>query len=116
VSPLNTRNFLSNLFHSNLPDAVFFSKRALRLFGISLAVGFICQLSGCAEGPLWRAGQYNPWVRSQWAEEEKIADTLFTRKRRMENVVAQATNASIDVQEEAALANLGRNPRQSIEG
>ncbi len=65
---------------------------------------FVCHLSGCAEGPFWRAGQFNPWVRSQWAEEEKIADTLFTRKRRMENVVAQATNASIDVQEEAARA------------
>lgn len=69
-----------------------------------LAIGLIYPLSGCAEGPLWRAGHYNPWVRSQWAEEEKIADTLFTRKRRMENVVAQSTNASINVQEEAALA------------
>jgi len=80
------------------------SNRTLRLLGIFIMVGVVYQLSGCAEGPLWRAGQYNPWVRSQWAEEEKIADTLFTRKRRMENVVAQATNGSIDVQEEAALA------------
>jgi len=104
VNPLNTRNFLSNLLPSNLSQAAALSKRALRLVGIFLIVGLFHQLSGCAEGPLWRAGQYNPWVRSQWAEEEKIADTLFARKRRMENVVAQATNASIDVQEEAALA------------
>jgi hypothetical protein len=104
VSPLNTRKFLSNLLPLNLPKAAASSKGALRLVGVLLMVGLIYQLSGCAEGPLWRAGQYNPWVRSQWAEEEKIADTLFTRKRRMENVVAQATNASIDVQEEAALA------------
>jgi hypothetical protein len=98
------RKFLSNFLSSNLSDAAISYKRVLRLLGICLAVGLIHQLSGCAEGPLWRAGKYNPWVRSQWAEEEKIADTLFTRKRRMENVVAQATNASIDVQEQAALA------------
>ena len=104
VNPLNTRKFLSNLLPSNLPKAAASSKRALRLVGFCLIVGLIYQLSGCAEGPLWRTGQYNPWVRSKWAEEEKIADTLFTRKRRMETVVAQATNASIDVQEEAALA------------
>jgi len=71
---------------------------------VLLMIGLIYQFSGCAEGPLWRTGQYSPWVRNKWAEEEKIADTLFTRKRRMESVVAQATNSSIDVQEEAALA------------
>jgi len=104
VNPLNTRNFLSNLGLSNLSKAAAFSKRAVRLIVVILTVGVIYQFSGCAEGPLWRTGQYSPWVRNKWAEEEKIADTLFTRKRRMENVVAQAANSSIDVQEEAALA------------
>ena len=33
-----------------------------------------------------------------------MADTLFTRKRRMESVVAQAVNGPIGVQEDAALA------------
>ena len=71
---------------------------------ILLMSAVVYQFSGCAEGPLWRSGQYAPWVRSRWAEEELIADTLFTRKRRMENVVAQAANGPINVQEEAALA------------
>jgi len=104
VIPLNTRNFLSNLLLSNLLRAAASSKKTLRLVAVFLMVGLIYQLSGCAEGPLWRTGKYSPWVRNQWAEEEKIADTLFTRKRRMENVVAQATNAPINVQEDAALA------------
>ncbi len=99
VCPLNTRSF-----SSKVTTALNSSRRLLRCLMLVLVIGFLYQLSGCAEGPLWRAGRYNPWVRSQWAEEEKIADTLFTRKRRMEQVVAQATNASIDVQEEAALA------------
>lgn len=77
---------------------------SLRVCFVLLTTVVLYQIVGCAEGPLWRSGQYNPWVRNQWAEEEKIADTLFTRKRRMESVVAQAANASIDVQEEAALA------------
>ena len=62
------------------------------------------QFSGCSEGPLWRTGKYSPWVRDKWAQEEKIADTLFSRKNRMERVVANAINGPIDVQEEAALA------------
>ena len=76
----------------------------VRLLLLLVAVVFIQQFAGCSEGPLWRTGKYNPWVRDKWAEEEKIADTLFSRKSRMENVVRNAVNGPIDVQEEAALA------------
>ena len=50
----------------------------------------------------WRTGKYAPWVRQQWAEEEKIADTLFARKDRMTNSVAAVINGSIDQQQEVA--------------
>lgn len=76
----------------------------LRYLLILLTLLSIHTFLGCAEGPLWRSGKYNPWVRTRWSEEEKIADTLFARKRRMENVVAQASNGPIDVQEDAARA------------
>lgn len=83
-----------------------FSSR-LQLVRFTLLVATIVsvqQFSGCSEGPLWRTGKYNPWVRNKWAEEEMIADTLFSRKNRMETVVRNATNGPIDVQEEAAQA------------
>lgn len=59
-------------------------------------------LTGCAEGPLWRAGKYSPWAKQQWAEEERIADTLFVRKRRMEESVNSVFNAPIEDQQRVA--------------
>lgn len=83
-----------------------FSQRVkiIRILLLVMAIGAMHQFSGCSEGPLWRSGQYNPWVRNKWAEEEKIADTLFSRKSRMETVVQNALNAPLNVQEEAAQA------------
>lgn len=76
----------------------------IRILLLLIAIGTVHQFSGCSEGPLWRSGKYNPWVRNKWAEEEKIADTLFTRKNRMETVVRNAVNGPINVQEDAAQA------------
>ncbi len=50
--------------------------------------------SGCAEGPFWRAGQYSPWGRNQWTEEEKLADTLFKKKRILDEKVADVQSLS----------------------
>ena len=63
-----------------------------------LPLGFM----GCAEGLFWRGGKYVPWAQNQWAEEEKIADTLFSRKRRLDLLVSSAENQPVDRQTEAA--------------
>jgi hypothetical protein len=57
---------------------------------------------GCAEGPLWQTGKLSPWARNQWAEEEKIADTLFVKKRRMTESVNSVLNAPVERQQEVA--------------
>ena len=59
-------------------------------------------LAGCAEGPFWRAGAISPWARKQWSAEEQIADTLFERKRKMDESVAAVTNQSTAQQEPIA--------------
>lgn len=69
------------------------------LIGIGL---LISMTSGCAEGILWRSGQWVPWARNQWAEEEKLADTLFAKKRRMNELVLMAENRPVETQTRAA--------------
>jgi HEAT repeat protein len=59
-------------------------------------------LQGCAEGPLWTAGKYVPWARNQWAEEEQIANTIFTRKKQMNELVSNAARGTIEQKEAAA--------------
>lgn len=54
---------------------------------------------GCAKGMLWKTGQLSPWARQQLAEEEKIADTLFSKRRRMDERVASARNGSAEMQQ-----------------
>lgn len=63
---------------------------------------FLLLISGCAEGPLWQSGKYSPWARNRWAEEEKIADTLFTRKQRMTESVESVLNAPVEQQQKVA--------------
>ena len=58
--------------------------------------------SGCAEGPMWRSGQWNPWARNKWAEEEAIANTLFSRKQKMSDSVAAVLRAPLDQQQTVA--------------
>ena len=53
-------------------------------------------LTGCAEGPLWRMGKYTPWAQNQWAEEEKIANTLFAQKKDMTAKVDAAVGAPVE--------------------
>lgn len=79
------------------------SNKLLKL-ALAIIVSSTTLLTGCAEGPLWQAGKYSPWVRNQWAEEEKIADTIFMRKNRMNQMVATAKNGSVEQMDSAALA------------
>ncbi|HMP77829.1 MAG TPA: HEAT repeat domain-containing protein [Pirellulaceae bacterium] len=57
---------------------------------------------GCAEGPFWRMGQYSPWVQKKWAAEEELADTLFSKRRRMTEIVERAKNGSVEDKDRAA--------------
>ncbi len=66
------------------------------------ATTVVISVCGCAEGPLWRMGQYTPWVKQQWAAEEKLADTLFSKKRRMTEIVDRARHGSIEDRDQAA--------------
>ncbi len=59
-------------------------------------------ICGCAEGQFWQTGKYAPWVQEKWAAEEKIADTLFARKRRMSAAVESVLNAPVERQQEVA--------------
>ena len=52
----------------------------LKQLSCTLSLATLLLLAGCAEGPLWRSGKLNPWARNQWAEEARIADTLFVKK------------------------------------
>ncbi len=68
----------------------------LLFISISLIV-----VSGCAEGMFWKTGRYSPWARDRWAEEERIADTLFTKKKRMEETVQAAKGGGFDEKQRA---------------
>jgi hypothetical protein len=59
-------------------------------------------VSGCAEGPLWQSGKYAPWSRNKWAEEEKIADTLFVKKQRMTESTEAVLNAPVEQRQKVA--------------
>ena len=82
------------------------------IFAASL--GLCMAFTGCAEGKLWRTGQYVPWAQNKWIEEEKIADTLFVKKRKMREKVEHAINGTQQDQQSAAkfLAEIVR--RESI--
>ena len=67
-----------------------------------LAVIAVGLFTGCAEGPLWRMGRYTPWAQNQWAEEEKIADTLFKQKKAVVAKVDAAVGAPVERQQEVA--------------
>lgn len=78
------------------------NKRDLLFLNSMLILG-LTLLSACAEGPLWRTGNYSPWVREQWLAEEQIADTLFKRKREMNESVARVLNSPAQDQDKVAI-------------
>ena len=72
------------------------------LFGLTLVLG-LTLLPACAEGPLWRTGNFAPWVRDQWLAEEQIADTLFKQKREMNEAVTEVLNSPSQEQDKVAI-------------
>jgi len=79
---------------------------ALRLNSLALllivAGPLLVSLAGCAEGPLWRTGYLAPWAYNKWAEENQIAETLFSRRQKLQDAVAEATSADLSAQEKMA--------------
>lgn len=59
---------------------------------LALAGGPACLLmSGCAEGPLAKYGNYNPWVKSQWEQEDVEYGASFeTRIARLRSIRSRA--------------------------
>jgi hypothetical protein len=49
------------------------------LVGLSL-------VAGCAEGPLWRLGAVNPYVRQQWQEEEELVSSRYSHVARLRSL------------------------------
>ena len=74
-----------------------------------LFTSLICLLAGCAEGPLWKTGHWNPMARDKWLAEEQIADTLFVRKREMNSLAEVAKTGSA-----SAKANAVEKLKQTV--
>lgn len=77
-----------------------------RLLLLSISGSFFL-LVGCAEGPLWKAGQYLPWVQSKWEAEEQIAETVHAKKARIRNLAKSASQLS-EAEKENAVNNLSQ--------
>jgi hypothetical protein len=66
-------------------------------------------LAGCAEGPLWRTGNFAPWVRQKWAKEEKqYGATLRTKLNDVDALASRAWSMRADDRDKwsAQLAHL----------
>ena len=58
---------------------------------------------GCSEGMLWRTGYISPWARKKWAEEDQIAESLFSKRERLRELVQQTKDGQADPNRTAEL-------------
>ena len=77
-------------------------KRATGIQWLVLVCVSASAIAGCAEGYFWKSGRYAPWVRDRWAAEERVADTLFKRKREMNEAVRAVANSGASAQQPVA--------------
>lgn len=77
---------------------------------LTLSVLIVVPFSGCAKGPFWRMGAISPWARKQWAEEEKIVQSLFSRRDQLRELAGRADQMSASEHERVSreLATLFR--------
>ena len=61
----------------------------LTLLGIT-----IFTIVGCAEGPLWKVSQSAPWVQRKWAEEDQIAESVYSKRARLRKIISNADRLS----------------------
>lgn len=64
--------------------------------------------TGCAEGVFSGIGAYTPWVQSQWAQEEQIVQSLYGRRKQLQELAAAAPRMQQAEQERVSrdIANL----------
>lgn len=64
-----------------------------------VCLGLLALGVGCADGPIPELRTYNPWVREQWAEDEKFGPTYYTRVEALQNLRNRASSMSPDERE-----------------
>lgn len=71
--------------------------------------------SGCADGPVPEMRYLNPWIREQWAEDEKHGPTFHTRVARLKDLRAQGPRLSPEERDRIAseLAAILREERSN---
>ncbi len=70
-----------------------------RVSGLVATLCVCWALAGCAEGPLYRLGALNPWVRQRWAEEDRIVQSLPSRRAQLRDLAERASQLSPDEQQ-----------------
>lgn len=58
--------------------------------------------TGCADGPVPEMRQLNPWVREQWADDEKHGPTFHTRLAKLGELRSQASSLGPEDRERIA--------------
>jgi HEAT repeat protein len=79
-------------FHPKIMNDSTIRLRACRAVAVWITTS-LAFLTGCTDGPLWRSGYLSPWARETWAEEEELAETLMTKRQRLDDLVTQALQA-----------------------
>jgi HEAT repeat protein len=59
-----------------------------------LIVALLGFFTGCADGPIPALATMNPWLRNEWAEDEKIAPTFFQKKNELARIRTSAKSYS----------------------
>ena len=72
------------------------SKHKIKPSLVSLACLVFISLAGCSEGVLWKTGNWSPWARQKWAEEEQIAQTLFAQRQELTDMVAVLGGSQVE--------------------
>jgi len=71
---------------------------------------------GCSEGPLWKVSRFAPWVQEKWQAEEKLAETVYSKRRKLKQIAADAPKLSPEESDLVAneLAQVLKNERTLI--
>lgn len=62
--------------------------------GIWLLIGSLPLVIGCADGPIPALATVNPWLRNEWAEDERLGTTYYQKQTELANVRSRARSYS----------------------
>jgi len=65
-------------------------------------------LAGCADGPFNGGGSWNPWLRQEWAKDERRGPTFHTQLEQLKELADSAAYQSADRQQQLAQEMLER--------